>query len=97
MHWYPLQELIGHYQKCSLRSVFPEVTTTLKYSYYEIASPPKNKIALPWPISPETPPPAAGVGALDQPGGLFNELHNEVSELVHTYTYIPTCYILLQV
>ena len=70
-----------------MKSVFPEVTTTLKYSYYEIASPPKSKIALPWPISPETPP--LGVDALDQPGGSPNELRNKVSVLIYSvYLYV---------
>ncbi|XP_065904301.1 uncharacterized protein [Dysidea avara] len=52
-----IYELVGHYQNHSLISAIPEVNTTLKHSYYEIASPPRSKIAFPWPISPETPPP----------------------------------------
>jgi len=55
-----LQELVGYYQNNSLRSVIPDIgtTCTLKYAYYEVVSPPKSKIELPWPISPETSPDA---------------------------------------
>ena len=93
VHICTLQELIGHYQKYSLKSVFPEVTTTLKYCYYEITSPPKSKIALPWPISPEIPPP--GVDALDQPGG-SPKIVSECAYLrcIHTYTLYPSASIM---
>jgi len=66
-----------------LRSAIPEVTTTLRYSYYEIVSPPKSKIALPFLISSETHP--ADVEALDLSDGSSIENCNEVSMLMYTY------------
>ena len=88
-----MQELIGHYQINSLRSAIPEISTTLRYSYYKIVSPPRRKIALPFLISSDTSP--TDIEALDLSNGSSIESCNEVRK--YAYVYIFYDYILSQV